>query len=225
MKAPVVALAVTYPFLAHAAAATGEPKLLAAAAGVLVVAVTLPGLARGSKLAAAGLAAGAAAIYALARADALHLVPYAPPVLIAGLLAWLFGRTLLGGRMPLIEALVRAIHPPGDPVLDTIGPYTRRLTLAWAALLGAIALVDLALAALARPRGILATFGIDPGFGVAQPTWSLFANFVGYALIAAFAALEYRYRRRVFPVQPYRNFADFVRRVATTAPAVFRPRR
>jgi hypothetical protein len=48
--------------------------------------------------------------------------------------------------------------------------------------------------------------------------WSLFANLIGYLLVAAFFLIEYAYRGRRFPQQPYRNLFDFLRRMLAALP-------
>lgn len=222
MKAFVVALAVTYPFLAHYALAVGSDAALLASVVVLLGAILLPGLVRGSRAAIAAAILAALALVGLVRADLVRLVLFVPPVAITAGLAALFGQSLRDGRVPLIQKLVLAIHPPDDPDLPDIRVYTRRLTAIWAALLGLLAAVNLVLALIARPGGLLDTFGVASPVSVSIETWSLFANFLGYLAIAVLFAVEYAFRKRVFPRQPYRNFADFLQRVARVAPAVFR---
>ena len=45
--------------------------------------------------------------------------------------------------------------------------------------------------------------------------WSLFANVLNYLLVAALFVVEFLYRQRRFPQQPYRGLLDFTRRVAS----------
>ena len=52
------------------------------------------------------------------------------PVLVLGWLAVFFGRTLLGGQVPLIERIARVSDPALPPALSR---YTRRLTGVWCA--------------------------------------------------------------------------------------------
>ena len=222
MKAIVVALAVTYPFLAHYALASGREPALVASVVVLLAAILLPGLARGSRLAIVFAGLASIGLYGLVQADLVRLVLFVPPVAITAGLAALFGASLRDGRTPLIQKLVLAIHPPDDPDLPDIRIYTRRLTAIWAALLASLAIANFLLALVAAPGGVLDALGTATPFAVSIETWSLFANFIGYAAIAALFAIEYAFRKRVFPRQPYRNFADFMQRVARVAPAVFR---
>ena len=59
---------------------------------------------------------------------------------------------------------------------------------------------------------------ITPPVTVPQEWWSLFANLIGYLIVAAFFVIEYAYRRRRFPRQPYRNMLDFLRRMLAAMP-------
>ena len=139
-------------------------------------------------------------------------------MLIPAFLAWVFGHTLARDRTPLIAQLVQLLHPPQDSIDAAVWPYARRLTLAWTILLLMIALTNLVLAALVTPDGLLIAAGIAPRLTVSQDQWSLFANLIGYLLIVAFFVVEYAYRRRRFPQQPYRNFFDFLRRTIAASP-------
>jgi len=143
---------------------------------------------------------------------------YAPPVLIPAFLGWVFGHTLSRHQTPLIAQFVTLLHSPDDPIDAAVWPYARALTLAWTILLVTIAVTNLALAALLSPDGLLLAANITPPFTVTQRQWSLFANLIGYLLIAAFFVGEYAWRRRRFPQQPYRNFFDFLRRTIAVSP-------
>jgi uncharacterized membrane protein len=217
-----VALALGYPLLAHAASHWRSPALALAAGALLVLLASLPGLARGGFAGWLVLAAGFAALAALAALGNPQLPLFLPPVAINAFLAWLFGHTLARGRMPLIERLVRLLHPAEDPLDARVPAYARRLTLLWAALFAALALLAAALATLAVPGGLLAAAGIAPPFAVPLSTWSLWANLLGYLVVGALFVGEYAWRRRVFPQQPWRDFADFVRQVAAAGPRLWR---
>lgn len=218
-KLPLLGFA--YPLLAHAAVALDSPGLLLAAVVLLALLVLAPALARGSRLAFVALPFAAAGIAWLHARHATVLPLYAPPVLVNVALAWLFGHTLRSGSVPLIERLVRLLHP-ADEVLDAaIPPYARRLTLAWTVLFAVLAIVNLALALVATPGGVLESAGIASPVGVSREVWSLFANVLNYAIVVAFFVLEYAYRRRKFPQQPYRGIVDFVLRAAAVGPRLF----
>jgi uncharacterized membrane protein len=144
-----------------------------------------------------------AACWWLVRSSVNVLPLYLPPVLVPAFLAWIFGQTLLPGRTPLIEQLVLLLHGPGEVPEDAALTYARRLTLAWTILFVGLAATNLLLAVFAEPE-----------------QWSLFANLIAYVIVVAFFAVEYAYRRRRFPHQPYRNLLEFVQRLLASLPAL-----
>lgn len=215
-------LAVAYPLLAHAAAWTGTAELALGAGFMLCLLILWPGLASGRVPAWGALALCVAALLWL-HGRALGTLPLlAPPVLLNAFLAWLFARTLGPGRRPLIEHLVWTLHGAPDALDPGIAPYARRLTLAWAILFALLASLNLLLALLAVPDGLLASAGLAPPLSVPLSLWSLFANLLNYVIVGAFFLIEYAWRRRRFPQQPYKNFFDFTARVARLGPAFWR---
>src|SRR3546814_5547718 len=58
--------------------------------------------------------------------------------------------------------------------------YTRGLTAAWAWLLAALAAVNLALAVLVVPDGLLAILGLSSPLPISRTQWSWFANICNY---------------------------------------------
>lgn len=212
----------TYPLLAHAAAVTGSNALAVTAVGVLVLLPLLPGLSTGRPGAWVALGAIVLVLAWLASHGAATLPLYAPPVLITATMAWFFGRTLREGRIPLIERVALAMNPPGELLDARVRSYARSLTAAWAVLLGTLAAINLVLAALAEPAGLLLSAGLHPPVTVPRSWWSAFANLLNYVIIAGFFAVEYAWRHRVFRDLPYRSFGDFVRRVAALGPRFWR---
>jgi uncharacterized membrane protein len=208
-----------YPLLAHTASLLRSATLAAIAVGALAVTMLLVPLRRGAWWAWLLFAAvGAALVWLTRRPDALWLPLYLPPVLIAAFMAWVFGRTLRAGSTPLVLQLVHALHDPEENLAAGVASYARRLTLAWTALFVCLAISSLVLAAIAVPSGILLQLGIRAPVTVAHSTWSLFANVLNYCVIGGFFVLEYLYRRQRFPDQPYKNFAEFLGRLAGAAP-------
>lgn len=190
--------------------------------GLLAAAVLLPSLLRGRVGAWLAVPVVLLGLWLLARLNINELPLYVAPVLIPAFIAWVFGHTLARDKIPLIERLVRVLHPPEEPLDPDIQPYARRLTLTWTLLLTAIAAINLTLAATVAPDGLLLAAGVQPPFTVSQQTWSLFANVIGYLVVVSFFLLEYAYRRRRFPQQPYRNLFDFVRRMAAASPQLLK---
>lgn len=120
---------------------------------------------------------------------------YVPPVAINLALCWLFGRTLVGGRTPLIARF--ALMEQGT-LTDELAVYTRRLTWLWTLLFAGAALASV----------VLALSG-------SRDAWSLFTNLVNYLLVAALFLGEFVYRRvrfRNYRHQPLLQLLRNVRR-------------
>jgi uncharacterized membrane protein len=128
------------------------------------------------------LAAGAAT-YLLERQEmwglaAAYGIPHAAIYLF---LLWLFGRTLLPGKEPLVTRLARRVHGTLPPELET---YTRRVTFAWCIFFGAQIIISALL------------FKFAP-----LNTWSLFISLLNFPLLVLMFVGEYVYR-----VARHRNF-------------------
>jgi uncharacterized membrane protein len=214
--------AIAYPLLAHAAALSGDGRVAALAALDLALIVLAAPLLRMRPLAWAAFAVAALAAAWLARGPhALLPLLLAPPAFVA-LVGWGFARTLQAGRVPLVGRIAAALDGVAWPDLPApVRGYTRNVTLAWAVLLGMLAVVDTALALLAVPGGLLVRLGVVPVFPVAEAAWSWFANIGDYAVIGGFMLAEYAYRRLRFPAQAPGLFA-FLRRMARLGPAFWR---
>ena len=198
----LVVATVTYFLLAHAATLTGSSLLQLLAVGLLLLMVLV--MLRGSPwLLVLGVMAVAAC--GLLTADPVQWLLYAAPVLFPLLFAAAMARTLAPGRQPLIEQVIWHLH--GQPAqLDARHRrYARAATGYWVAVLVVMAGMNLAAALWADPV-----------------TWSWIGNVISYAVPAVAMMLEYIVRRRVFPVQPYRNFPDFLVRLVRIGPALAR---
>ena len=125
------------------------------------------------------------------------------------------------GEVPLVERLARVMHE-ADKVTPEIVAYARSVTVAWTLLMSAMGLLNLTLALIAAPDGVLLLMGIQPPFTVPVETWSLFANFLNYVIVGVFFIAEYIYRGYRFPEQRYRSLFDFLRRAAAVGPRVMR---
>ena len=212
---PVILLGCSYPPLAHLAALSGRPGLIAASIGWLLMLVLLPALRRRSLMAWVALAAGLLGLYAITGSSAPLRMQFLPPILMFGFMAWVFGHTLQRDRTPLIESIIRALNGPEDSLDENVLSYARRLTAVWTALFVLLGVINTVLALCAEPDGLLHTFGLKPVVTVPLSLWSLFANVLNYLLVAALFVVEFLYRQRRFPQQPYRGLLDFTRRVAS----------
>lgn len=215
-------LAVVYPFLAHAASLRQDGVLAALALFDVVLIVLLEPLLRRRGWAWTLLLALGAALVLLAQSPHALLPLLLMPLTFVGLVAYLFGRTLLAGRVPLISRIVAAIEgKPAAALTPDLRRYTRNLTLAWTVLLSALALVNGLLALIAVPGGLLHSIGIVPPVAVSRVQWSWFANLLDYGIVGGFFVLEYLYRKWRFPGR-YRNFLEFMRKMAALGPEFWR---
>ncbi|MES2069920.1 MAG: hypothetical protein V4488_06200 [Pseudomonadota bacterium] len=114
-----------------------------------------------------------------------------PPSALNAMLAWFFGRTLLGGREPIISSFARieqaSLNQSPNMALpaDLVG-YTRTLTKIWSALFVAMALFS----------ALLAWSGM-------YTWWALFTGLISYLLMAALFLGEYLFRRLRFAHHPH----------------------
>lgn len=212
-----------YVLLAHLAGARQSPTLAVAALADLALLVLIEGLVARRPAAWLAAVAVAAVLVPLAGSSwALTPLLLVPPLFTA-LIAGGFLRSLRPGRVPLIRKVVAALYgTPPDELSPAHRAYTRRLTLGWGLMLSLLTAINLTLALVAVPDGLLARAGVPAPFTVTAEQWSLVANVANYGLLGVFALVEYQVRRVVFPVRPYRNAAEFVRRMAALGPAFWR---
>lgn len=211
-------LALCYPVAAHLAVSRHSFPLTLTAIAVLAAALLVPSLLRG-RLVAWLVACGVVAfLWWLARSQNNQLALFVPPVVVPAFLASVFGHTLAEGHTPLISQFIQALHTAPEPIEASVWSYARRLTWIWTLLMAGIAATNLLLATFAAPGGLLLLAGLTPPWSVSLATWSLFANLLGYLLVAALFVGEYAYRRRRFPQQPYRNFFVFLGRTLAAGP-------
>lgn len=114
-------------------------------------------------------------------------------------LLWLFGRTLLYGREPLITRLARRVHGSLAPNMER---YTRNVTAAWCVFSAMQLMVS----------AILLMFST-------LETWSLFVNILNAPLIALMFLCEYIYRIVRFPGHPHVSIVQSWREFAKDASA------
>lgn len=220
---PRLLLAIAYPLLAHWASIDGGGLSAAVALADLMLLILIDALAEWRAWAWGVAAASVAGLIALARTPFAQMALLAPPMLFTGALAWWFGRSLRAPREALITRIVAGLHDCAPAQLaPDLRRYTRRLTAAWAGLLAALTAINGALALIATPDGVLARLGHPPLLAVSHEQWSLFANLLNYGIVGGFFIGEYLLRHRLFPQRPYRNFLDFLRRMAGLGPRFWR---
>jgi uncharacterized membrane protein len=217
-----VGLILLYPLLAHMAAVVDDKRLAAVAFADIILILLLDGLlARRAKQWLLLLLVVPALILLSRSAFALLPLLLMPAVLIA-VAASGFARTLRPGRTPLIASIVEVLE--GDDagnLPDRLQRYTRGLTLAWALVLGSLALVNLTLALCAVPGGVLASVGILPPLAVTDMQWSCVANGLNYGILGMFFVVEFVYRRHCFPERMH-GFRHFVTGLARMGPSFWR---
>lgn len=141
-----------------------------------------------------------------------------PPVVVPASLAWLFGHTLLRGRVALVERFARAVSAP--EVLDEAhARYARGVTVMWTWVLALMALGNLFLVVSLAPGGLLQQFGQEPRWPISVETFLWLSNGV-YLLVPLILAAEFLVRIRRFPNYRLRNPVEFVRRARERLPAV-----
>lgn len=215
-----VALVLAYPVLAHLAGARHDARFALLALADITLIVLLRPLLQRRAAAWLGLVLAALALAWLGRSgDALKPLLLVP-VAILGLVAYAFARTLR--TVPLITRMVVALDGVAAAGLSPgLIRYTRNLTRAWALLLLGLALLDLLLALLAVPDGLLASQGIAPRWAAAATRWSWAAGPGNVGLMLGFFLAEFAIRQRRFPGR-YRNLLDFLQRMARLGPAFWR---
>jgi uncharacterized membrane protein len=206
-----------YIALALAALLSGRAWLGGLAAFVLVGVILLPRLRRPSVSAWLLWLGLAVLLVALARHGEGHLALDAMPALVNALLSAFFARSLASGREPLIARLIAIIEGPQRLADRGVAAYARGLTLAWALLLGAQALL-LALLAAAAPGGLFTLVGLESP--LAGSGWRWYAHLGSYALVAAFLLLEYAWRRWHLRHIPHLSLVQFLGRLVQRWPAL-----
>jgi uncharacterized membrane protein len=182
-----------YPVAAHYAVRDGRPAaalaLLAALAAYIAASFFIK---RPLRWAVPPAAAG---IVLLVLPDAAWLL-YAPPIAINLALCWLFGRTLVRGRVPLIARFAMMERGTLSPELVS---YTRTLTWLWTLLFAGAAAASLLLAVSGN-----------------RDAWSLFTNLLNYLLVAVLFLGEFVYRRLRFRSYQHQSPLQMLRNVRRT---------
>lgn len=127
---------------------------------------------------------------------------FATPVLVHLAMFSAFAVTLRANETPLITRIAASMR---GALPEDVVDYCRKLTIAWAALLGALTVLSIALPLMDD-----------------LVLWSYATNFGNYAAIAVLFAAEYGYRRRRFPQQAHLPFSDHLKRVMDIYPQVSR---
>ncbi|MEO7755714.1 MAG: xanthomonadin biosynthesis protein [Dokdonella sp.] len=208
-----------YAVLLVAAFVTGNMLLDELAVFALFSVLLLPALRRGSALAWAGWLAIAAVLAWLAQRGQGQLALDSLPILINGALCFVFARTLWPGREPLIARIIGILEGPERLAQPGVEAYARRLTGAWACVLGLQACALLVVVACSVPDGAFARFGVHSPLAI-PPAWRWYLHLGSYALVLGFLMLEYGYRRWRLRHLPHAPLPVFLARLARRWPAL-----
>lgn len=215
-------LALAYPFLAHAASHHNNGWLAALAMADMLLFMLIEPLWRLRPGAWVALACSLVGLLWLATSPFALLPLLLVPVVFIAMIAWAFARTLHHGRIPLITRLVAALDATAANALaPDLRDYTRAVTRTWALALGALAVINLILALIAQPRGLLASVGLHAPWSVTDTQWSWFANWFNYGIVAGVFVVEYLYRKVRFPTR-YSGALHFAKRLIALGPAFWR---
>lgn len=179
-----ILLSAAFAILAHAALVDGLPRSAGAALSLVPLAIIAAWAVRRARHRGLALALVAAAALAIFLAWG-GLERHFPDLLFlehAGTnlaLALLFGRTLAGGREPLCTRFARLVHGDLPPEVER---YSRQVTVAWTVFFGTLFTLSCALY-----------------LGGLREAWSVLANFLTAALVAAMFGIEYAVRLRMLP--------------------------
>ena len=183
-----------YPVVVHLSIVYEQPVLFVGLLLGLMTALLVLGMRkRGGYLSIALFLVLLVGAVLLWRGRLVDLV-YLPPVLVNLALLFVFGRTVLPGRTPLVTRMATLLYGELDARYVR---YTRRVTEAWA-LFFAILAVECVMLAKFAPLEV----------------WSLFTNFLNYVLVFLFFVVEYRIRLVFLPDHPHLGFVEFFRVVA-----------
>ena len=197
--------------LALAGGVTHQHLLSLVAALLLLIAWLPRTLRRRSAVALGGWLAVATLLLVPAAMGHAGLALQALPVAFLSIAAWIFTRTLLPGREPLVSRFVRVIEGDAQLGLPGVRGYTRSVTVFWAALLAGMASLALLIALFAVPGGWLAALGIALPLRV-PGEWLVWYPEAGcWTLLATAFAGEYLFRRwylRGIPQSGARHFSS-----------------
>ncbi len=143
-------------------------------------------------------------------ATVLHMVPPVLDLVAVGINAavgWMFARTLLPGREPLITALARLVGGQAHVDEPGVRSYSRTLTKVWAGIMFGQALL-LLMAWLALYGGF-----VDRA-GAARFWLEAYLRYGSYIVTGLFFVLEYPWRRHYLPQATQLPFSQMLRRVA-----------
>lgn len=218
----VAIVLVAYLVVLALALLSGRVWLEDVAALLLATLLLWPALRRRSIVAGALWLAIALAITALLSTGRGTIALDFTPVMVNAALCNLFARTLAHGHEPLIARIIGVLEGPSRLALPRVADYARKLTFAWALLLGAQAVLLTVLILCAVPDGLLTALGAKPPIEVGGSLWRWYLHLGSYATVLAFLVIEYAYRRWHLRHIPHASLPTFVTRLVRRWPELAR---
>ena len=130
------------------------------------------------------------------------------PLLVAGLVGWLFARTLWGGRRPLIARAIAAIDGEDWLAQPAVHRYAVRLTALWACVQALLMAFGVAC--------VLNAHGAWPPLPLPAP--HLYGALILPGAVVLTFLLEFLLRPVLLPAAPRHGFTVFVRRLMSAWP-------
>jgi hypothetical protein len=130
------------------------------------------------------------------------------PAFIAGMVAWVFARTLLPGRRPLIARAIAALDGEEWLAQPAVARYGRDLTGVWAVVQTVLCLLGCACALQVR--------GMWPWLSLPSPR--VYSAFVLPGTVAITFLLEFMLRPMLLPSAPRHRLAAFLQKLAQSWP-------
>lgn len=189
-----IALIAAYPLLVHVALVFAVPRLLFIAPMLFLAGVCWQGLVNRNKRAWLVFSLLCAGIALLEYLDLTLYLLFLPPVIIPLLLLFIFGRTLVSGREPLITAIGEAARGPLSMAMRS---YTRGLTQLWCLVFVAMIVWSAILPWLEQPE-----------------LWSWFTNIINYGVVGVLFVCEFMLRKKLFPSHNHPGFFEYLRIIA-----------
>ncbi|HEX7324897.1 MAG TPA: xanthomonadin biosynthesis protein [Rhodanobacteraceae bacterium] len=195
-RVPWLAVAVVACAGVAVAGSLSQRRWLSVAAMVLLLLVWLPRVLRRRSTVALLAWAGLAALLLVPTAFGhIGLALMALPVVCLGAVGGWFASSLARGVEPLVARFIRLAEGAARLELPGVRAYARGVTLFWAGLLGALALVSLVIALFARPGGWFAVFGWTAPVALPGSLLVWYPEIGCWAVLLAAFAGEYVFRR------------------------------
>lgn len=189
-----IALVAAYPLLVHVSLVFALPSLMFIAPLVFLTGAFWYGLISCNRLAWITFSTLCAIILLVEYCGLTLYLLYLPPILLPLLMLYIFGRTLYGGREPLITSIGEAAR---GPLSLSMRRYTRFLTQLWCGVFVTMIAWSTLLPWLEQPQ-----------------LWSWFTNIINYGLVGVLFVGEFMLRKKIFPNHNHPSFIEYLRIIA-----------